>query len=74
MNIAPVVPGPLCNVASSMIPDGGLHCNLQSWRNYLAAHLRMDEDFLPRDQWDHIHTPITRGNNIDSCFISPMRT
>merc|ERR1719466_603004 len=61
INNAPVTPGPYANVASSMIPDGGLHCNLDSWKNYLAAHLRMDEDFLPKDQWEHIHTAITQG-------------
>ena len=44
-----------------MIPDGGLHCNLDSWQRYLAAHLAMDEDFLPKDIWTYIHTPITQG-------------
>ena len=43
-----------------MIPDGGLHCNLDSWQRYLAAHLSMDEDFLPKDMWNYIHTPITQ--------------
>jgi len=59
VQIAPVTPGPYANVASPMIPDGGLHCNLDSWKNYLTTHLTMDEDFLPKDQWEHIHTPIT---------------
>ena len=44
-----------------MIPDGGLHCNLNSWQRYLAAHLSEDEDFLPKDMWTYIHTPITQG-------------
>jgi len=59
--IAPVPPGPYANVASPMIADGGLHCNLDSWKNYLATHLRKDEDFLPSDMWEYIHTPITAG-------------
>jgi len=57
--VTPITPGPYANVASPMIPDGGLHCNLDSWKNYLSAHLRKDEDFLPKDMWDYIHTPIT---------------
>merc|ERR1711970_613196 len=61
INIEPVNPGPYANVASPMIPDGGLHCNLDSWKTYLAAHLRQDEDFLPSDIWEYIHTPITAG-------------
>jgi len=61
INNAPVTPGPYANVASSMIPDGGLHCNLDSWKNYLTTHMREDEDFLPADQWEHIHHPLTMG-------------
>ena len=59
--MVPVPPSPYANVASAMIPDGGLHCNLDSWQRYLAAHLAMDEDFLPKDMWTYIHTPITQG-------------
>eukprot|EP00091_Calanus_sinicus_P006324 TRINITY_DN1693_c0_g1_i1.p1 TRINITY_DN1693_c0_g1~~TRINITY_DN1693_c0_g1_i1.p1 ORF type:complete len:409 (-),score=108.34 TRINITY_DN1693_c0_g1_i1:96-1322(-) len=61
VNIAAVTPGPYANVASPMIPDGGLHCNLDSWNNYLAMHLREDEDFLPKDIWEYIHNPITQN-------------
>jgi len=61
IQIAPVTPGPYANVASPMIPDGGLHCSLDSWKKYLQAHLTMDEDFLAKDQWDYIHTPITQN-------------
>ena len=59
-HVVPVPPSPYANVASAMIPDGGLHCNLDSWQRYLAAHLSMDEDFLPKDMWTYIHTPITQ--------------
>ena len=58
--MVPVPPSPYANVASAMIPDGGLHCNLNSWQRYLAAHLSEDEDFLPKDMWTYIHTPITQ--------------
>merc|ERR1711992_25798 len=68
-NIAPVTPGPYANVASPMIPDGGLHCNLDSWKNYLTAHLRQDEDFLPSDIWEYIHTPITGGFGLVSELV-----
>jgi len=60
-HIAPVTPGPYANIASPMIPDGGLHCNLESWKNYLSAHLTQDEDFLPKDMWEHLHTPVTQN-------------
>ena len=60
-HVVPVPPSPYANVASAMIPDGGLHCNLDSWQRYLAAHLAEDEDFLPKDMWTYIHTPITQG-------------
>ena len=60
-HVVPVPPSPYANVASAMIPDGGLHCNLDSWQRYLAAHLSEDEDFLPKDMWTYIHTPITQG-------------
>jgi len=60
-HVVPVPPSPYANVASAMIPDGGLHCNLDSWQRYLAAHLSQDEDFLPKDMWTYIHTPITQG-------------
>ena len=60
-HVVPVPPSPYANVASAMIPDGGLHCNLNSWQRYLAAHLSEDEDFLPKDMWTYIHTPITEG-------------
>ena len=60
-HVVPVPPSPYANVASAMIPDGGLHCNLNSWQRYLAAHLSEDEDFLPKDMWTYIHTPITQG-------------
>jgi len=59
-HVVPVPPSPYANVASAMIPDGGLHCNLNSWQRYLAAHLAEDEDFLPKDMWTYIHTPITQ--------------
>jgi len=59
-HVVPVPPSPYANVASAMIPDGGLHCNLNSWQRYLAAHLSEDEDFLPKDMWTYIHTPITQ--------------
>jgi len=59
-HVLPVTPGVKANIASSMVPDGGLHCNLDSWSRYLIAHMSGDEDFLPADQWKYIHTPITQ--------------
>ena len=58
-HVMPVPPSPWANVASSMVPDGGLHCNLVSWQRYLAAHLKEDPDFLAPSAWKYIHTGIT---------------
>jgi len=60
-HISPLVPGDYANIGSAMVPDGGLHCNLDSWKNYLVKHLEQDEDFLPKDQWEYLQHPITQG-------------
>jgi len=60
-HVVPLPPSDRANVASAMIPDGGLHCSQESWKNYLLAHLNQPEDFLPADIWEHIHTPVTQG-------------
>lgn len=57
----PVPPSDFSNIASSMVPDGGIKCNLDSWRKYLLAHLFEDTDFLPAEQWTKLHTPIVGG-------------
>ena len=54
----PVPPSSFSNIASSMVPDGGIKCNLDSWRKYLIAHLYEDTTFLPADMWAKLHTPI----------------
>jgi len=60
-HINPIVPGDFANIGSAMVPDGGLHCNLNSWKNYIVKHMNEDEDFLPKDQWEWIHHPVTQG-------------
>jgi len=57
----PILPGLTSNIGSALVPDGGIKCNLDSWQNYLVAHMTKDATFLPAEQWEHIHTPIVGG-------------
>jgi len=57
----PVEPSNWSNIASPMVPDGGIKCTLASWQKYLVAHLTNDETFLPKEQWEYIHTPLVGG-------------
>lgn len=59
--IQPTKPQAWANVASAMVPDGGINCNLDSWRKYLIAHIIKDTTFLPEALWDKLHTPIVNG-------------
>jgi len=47
----PVLPGDQSNMPSSMAPDVGIHCSLNSWKNVLAAHLARNESFLTEKSW-----------------------
>lgn len=47
----PVLPGDQSNMPSSMAPDVGIHCSLNSWKNVLAAHLTRNESFLTEKSW-----------------------
>ena len=57
----PIPPGLTSNIGSALVPDGGIKCNLDSWKQYLVAHMIQDQDFLPTEQWEHMHTPIVGG-------------
>ena len=47
----PVLPGGQSNMPSSMAPDVGIHCSLNSWKNVLSAHLARNETFLTEKSW-----------------------
>merc|ERR1711970_1246621 len=47
----PVLPGNQSNMPSSMAPDVGIHCSLDSWKNILSAHLDRNETFLTQKSW-----------------------
>jgi len=52
----PVVPGNQSNMPSSMTPDDGIHCSMESWKNVLSAHLAKDESFLTEESWSILQT------------------
>merc|ERR1712123_240540 len=47
----PVLPGNQTNMPSSLSPDDGLHCSLESWKNILSAHCAKNETFLTEESW-----------------------
>jgi len=47
----PVLPGNQTNMPSSLSPDDGLHCSLESWKNLLSAHCAKNETFLTEESW-----------------------
>jgi len=47
----PILPGNQTNMPSSMSPDDGLHCSLESWKNILSAHCAKNETFLTEKNW-----------------------
>jgi len=57
----PTTPSIYANVASPMVPDGGIKCNLESWQKYLVAHMTQDESLLSKDTWEYIQTPLVDG-------------
>merc|ERR1712058_82604 len=42
----PVTPGDRSNMPSSVTPDDGLHCSLDSSKNVMSAHLTKPDNFL----------------------------
>eukprot|EP00092_Neocalanus_flemingeri_P035397 GFUD01038512.1.p1 GENE.GFUD01038512.1~~GFUD01038512.1.p1 ORF type:complete len:409 (+),score=97.94 GFUD01038512.1:3-1229(+) len=52
----PILPGNQTNMPSSMAPDVGIHCSMESWRNFLSAHLTRDESYLSKENWDLLQT------------------
>merc|ERR1712179_274139 len=52
----PVVPGDQSDMPSSIAPDDGLHCSLESWKNVMSAHLTKPETFLTEESWSVLQT------------------
>ena len=52
----PVVPGDQSEMPSSIAPDDGLHCSLESWKNVMSAHLTKPQAFLSEDSWSVLQT------------------
>jgi len=53
----PVLPGNQSNMPSSMSPDDGIHCSMESWKNVLSAHLAKNETFLTEKSWSILQDP-----------------
>jgi len=52
----PVTPGDKSNMPSSVTPDDGLHCSLDSWKNVMSAHLTKPDNFLSDASWSVLQT------------------
>lgn len=54
--------------AASLGPAGTVHASLQSWSQFLAAHLAADSSLLPAEVWDTLHRPFNGAppNKVDS--------
>jgi len=52
----PVLPGNQTNMPSSIAPDVGLHCSMDSWKNVISAHLGRNETYLSLASWDLLQT------------------
>lgn len=61
----PVLPGNQSNMPSSMTPDDGIHCSMESWKNVLSAHLAKNESFLTEKSWSILQDP---GVNLYDSF------
>jgi len=53
----PLSPGNQTNMPSSMAPDTGLHCSLDSWKIFLSSYITRDQSFLSQDTWELLVTP-----------------
>ena len=51
--------------AASIGPAGTVHAALQSWGQFLAAHLASDPGLLPTEIWDTLHRPFKPGHTTD---------
>ena len=49
-------PGPRGAGPSATAPDQGLHCSLDSLKNFLTAHLQRPESFLSAENWQLLQT------------------
>lgn len=54
---AAIPPGPGDDNPPALGPAGTVHCSLVDWGRFVAAHVERDTDFLPEEQWDHLHAP-----------------
>merc|ERR1712123_266992 len=53
----PILPGNQTNMPSVMAPDVGIHCSMESWKNFLSAQVTKNESYLSKENWDILQTP-----------------
>merc|ERR1739838_786502 len=61
----PILPGNQTNMPSVMAPDVGIHCSMESWKNFLSAHVTKNETYLSKENWNLLQKPqINFGGSI----------
>jgi len=53
----PVAPGRGDDNPPALGPAGTVHCSLIDWGRFVSVHVAEDADYLPAEQWEHLHTP-----------------
>jgi len=53
----PIHPGNKSSMPSSMAPDFGIHCSMDSWKSIIASYLAKNESFLSPESWKTLYDP-----------------
>jgi len=68
----PVLPGNQSSMPSSISPDVGIHCSIDSWKNVLSAHLARNQTYLSTENWDLLQTEqINLGGGRNPILYAP---
>jgi len=52
----PITPSNQAASSSALVPSNGINCDMESFRKLLKPHLAEDEDYLPADIWNELHS------------------
>merc|ERR1712002_1161358 len=62
----PIPPSNQTDRPSSMAPDCGLHCSMESWKIFLSAYITKDQSYLTQETWELLVTPHSKiGGYLD---------
>ena len=67
----PIHPGNKSSMPSSMAPDFGIHCSMDSWKIILASYLAKNESFLSPESWKTLFDPAYNTLGAEYMAIAP---